>query len=886
MNNTKLIDRKRAEIVDPKSASSRKRKSSGDSNKDDKKRQKEDIGQSKKLGPFKCVLCLEYLKPNDHHAAVDHFATHFWLLLSMASKNRKKLPTAKGFMETTCPLDFWFSHHGLTNGNAQIKTIRDNLNMRLDDIAQYKWCVLCLKDDISSNGHLCDFGLDFTVEKFQAVFSKFETIQDIDKARELFSPSRAMRHVKKIEKCHWCEEGYQSHDYIRHVALDHFRNVFLRDSDKFDRDRGSVFKCGKCYFKETGGNLDNFILHRVKKHDELKTFLDSLGLSRDATRAKYVFNDFIVEHKNGTAYEQRSYSCKECRRGFRTKALVVKHVLLTHPRGRWALPDQAPFACPACNVVYENFLKLCIHIGVSHNLDDQEEDSEPSVSRQRPEDSSDRQHQQHQTLRTNYAKKPRLDPRLSKSPWPKPPKPSLKDFLTKEFAMIESGPVKPTEHPDVNDKTDAKDDSSNEEQLVANVHPPSRLAILQNTVKEYNGVPHKWLCNGRLLLLQDPTHPGNMRLFQDQWIRGQPVVVSNSSDLLNQHLWHPQAFLNDFGHIRHDLVNCLTGKTVPKARLADFWKGFMRIKNRLLDETGTPMLLKLKDWPPSDDIANYMPKRWDDFIKAFPLKEYTWREGSLNLASYLPDYCLKPELGPKMYIAYGSALYSAKGSTNLHIDMSDAVNCMVYVGFPEDGNVAENAKEVFKEIDKAGCDNVMRERARNTNTLPGALWHIFHPSDTGKIRDLLNKVAMEKGKRLDPHDDPIHDQSTYLDAPLLERLYRDYGVKGYAIVQCAGDTVFIPAGAAHQVRNLHNCIKVAEDFVSPENISHCLHLTQEFRHLTEWHTNHEDKLQIKTILFHSIKTAIGVIDRELAKAEKAEKDKNNKDLKRKSESKR
>ena len=67
-----------------------------------------------------------------------------------------------------------------------------------------------------------------------------------------------------------------------------------------------------------------------------------------------------------------------------------------------------------------------------------------------------------------------------------------------------------------------------------------------------------------------------------------------------------------------------------------------------------------------------------------------------NLAGYLPDYCLKPELGPKMYIAYGSALYSNKGSTNLHIDMSDAVNYLVYVGFPSDGNAEENAKEVFK----------------------------------------------------------------------------------------------------------------------------------------------------------------------------------------------
>jgi len=62
--------------------------------------------------------------------------------------------------------------------------------------------------------------------------------------------------------------------------------------------------------------------------------------------------------------------------------------------------------------------------------------------------------------------------------------------------------------------------------------------------------------------------------------------------------------------------------------------------------------------------------------------------------------------------------------------------------------------------------------------LPGALWHIFHPTDTIKIRDFLNKVALEKGMRLDPHDDPIHDQSTYLDAKLRRRLYQEYGVKG------------------------------------------------------------------------------------------------------------
>ena len=47
------------------------------------------------------------------------------------------------------------------------------------------------------------------------------------------------------------------------------------------------------------------------------------------------------------------------------------------------------------------------------------------------------------------------------------------------------------------------------------------------------------------------------------------------------------------------------------------------------------------------------------------------------------------------------------------------------------------------------------------------------------------------------------------------------------------------------MRNIHNCIKVAEDFVSPENLESCFFQTEEFRHLTENHTNHEDKLQIK-----------------------------------------
>jgi len=38
-----------------------------------------------------------------------------------------------------------------------------------------------------------------------------------------------------------------------------------------------------------------------------------------------------------------------------------------------------------------------------------------------------------------------------------------------------------------------------------------------------------------------------------------------------------------------------------------------------------------------------------------------------------------------------------------------------------------------------------------------------------------------------------------LDQTLRKRLYDEYGVQGWAIVQFLGDAVFIPAGAPHQV---------------------------------------------------------------------------------------
>ncbi|KAF5299466.1 hypothetical protein FQR65_LT01046 [Abscondita terminalis] len=401
---------------------------------------------------------------------------------------------------------------------------------------------------------------------------------------------------------------------------------------------------------------------------------------------------------------------------------------------------------------------------------------------------------------------------------------------------------------------------------------PIRIMTLTESKVLYPETPHSWLCDGKLLRLCDPNHSGNYKIFQDQWKRGQPVLVSDVAKLLNRDLWNPEAFARDFGDEKNDLINCMNGNLVPNQPMRKFWEGFDNFSKRLKDERGNPMLLKLKDWPPGEDFAEMLPSRFNDLMKVLPLSVYTHRSGKLNLASRLPDCFVRPDLGPKMYNAYGSALHPTKGTTNLHLDISDAVNVMVYVGIPKDGDSEEHIKEAFRAIDEAGCDILTRRRVRDKGELPGALWHIYNARDADKIRDLLNKIVVEKGGRLEPHHDPIHDQSCYLDGALRERLYKEYGVEGYAIVQCLGDAVFIPAGAPHQVRNLHNCIKIAEDFVSPENIAHCFHLTQEFRDLSDTHSNHEDKLQIKNIIYHAVKDSLSsltaVLNKHLVKGEK------------------
>lgn len=111
---------------------------------------------------------------------------------------------------------------------------------------------------------------------------------------------------------------------------------------------------------------------------------------------------------------------------------------------------------------------------------------------------------------------------------------------------------------------------------------PIMVHSLTETSILYPDVPHSWLCDGRLLRLHDTLHKGNLQIFQEQWKRGQPVLVSCANKALNMNLWKPEVFSKEFGHIGNEVVNTRNGDVIIGHTMADFWDGFEYLESELI----------------------------------------------------------------------------------------------------------------------------------------------------------------------------------------------------------------------------------------------------------------------------------------------------------------
>ncbi|XP_018082816.1 probable JmjC domain-containing histone demethylation protein 2C isoform X2 [Xenopus laevis] len=378
---------------------------------------------------------------------------------------------------------------------------------------------------------------------------------------------------------------------------------------------------------------------------------------------------------------------------------------------------------------------------------------------------------------------------------------------------------------------------------------------LVEAVKENQEIPHSWICERHILWLKDHKHVHNWKMFQECWKQGKTVVVSGTHIRMNANLWKLEAISSDFGDHPGDLLNCKEG-VVQSGNVKEFWDGFEDVSKRQKVKNGETVLLKLKDQPSGEDFKNMMLARYEEFFKMLPVPEYCNPDGKLNLASHMPSFFVRPDLGPRMCSAYGVIATKDQdtGTTNLHIEVSDLINILVYVGAAKGLGVTSKSG-VLKKFEEEEMDEHLRKRLKDSNEVPGSLWHIYETRDADKIREFLHKAAKEQCLEILPDHDPIRDQNWYLSKKLRQSLLEDYGVKSHSLVQFLGDAIILPAGAIYQVQNFHSCIQVTQDFVSPEHLVQSFHLTQELRHSKE-EINYDDKLQVKNILYHSVKEMV------------------------------
>ncbi|KAJ2023945.1 hypothetical protein GGI06_001204 [Coemansia sp. S85] len=377
--------------------------------------------------------------------------------------------------------------------------------------------------------------------------------------------------------------------------------------------------------------------------------------------------------------------------------------------------------------------------------------------------------------------------------------------------------------------------------------------------------------------------------FSCLWRSSVVIVVRGLLKKLDSDIWLPEWWIEHFGDEEVSVLDCANGAQAAGGLwpLRNFYRLFDGSDKYadMVDKEAEPSadgrsasemweehreyirrgIMKIKDWPPTDAFEERLPDHYHDFMDSLPFPEYTQRTGPFNLVNRLPAEFVSPDLGPKMYCAYGSSdTEGGVGTTNLHCDMADAVNIMAYAP-PEflsknnidmsddwargDGHSFGASSEASTSFSSSSSSSATR--APDT---AAAVWDIYPPEAMGDLRKFIGKLKGKKystdcsGPMVAKHGDPIHNQETYLTLPMRQKFFEKFGHKCYHVYQIPGDAVFVPAGCAHQVCNYASSIKIAMDFVSPERVKYSHRLTGEFSRLKKGHARNPDLLQLGTIL--------------------------------------
>ncbi|XP_024187510.1 lysine-specific demethylase JMJ25 isoform X2 [Rosa chinensis] len=175
--------------------------------------------------------------------------------------------------------------------------------------------------------------------------------------------------------------------------------------------------------------------------------------------------------------------------------------------------------------------------------------------------------------------------------------------------------------------------------------------------------------------------------FKRHWLRGEPIIVKRVFDSSSVSSWDPMVIWRGIRETTDEkskdqnrkvkAIDCYDWSEVD-IEVGHFIEGYSEGQ---IYENGRPKILKLKDWPSPSASEEFLLYQRPEFISKLPLLEYIHSKfGLLNVAAKLPHYSLQNDVGPKIFISYGTHEELDRGNsvTNLHFNMRDMVYLLVH----------------------------------------------------------------------------------------------------------------------------------------------------------------------------------------------------------------
>ncbi|GAB4835812.1 hypothetical protein Ancab_000728 [Ancistrocladus abbreviatus] len=384
--------------------------------------------------------------------------------------------------------------------------------------------------------------------------------------------------------------------------------------------------------------------------------------------------------------------------------------------------------------------------------------------------------------------------------------------------------------------------------------------------------------------------------FRKHWVKGQPIIVKQVCDSSSISSWDPVVIWQEIQETTDErmrdadrvvkAVDCFDWSEV-EIELEQFIRGY---SEGCMRENGRPQMLKLKDWPSPTASEEFLLYQRPEFISLLPLLEFIHSKwGLLNVAAKLPHYSLQNDVGPKIFIAYGTYEELGRGDsvTNLHLNMRDMVYLLVHSsGVKLKGSQSmniEKMQKVYKESDAKEWP-VDAQRGLNDTGPPGLLLDGHDHGDESRVNlDVSNDERKDGQETInlehlsgqtgptasdscpgavwdvfhrEDGTNPLFDEVVYLNSLHKRKLKEEFGVQPWSFEQHLGQAVFIPAGCPFQVRNLQSTVQLGLDFLSPESLGVAVKLAEEIRCLSDNHAAKLQTMEVGKMSLYAASTAI------------------------------